>query len=249
MTAKFKKIFLKTEYKVVFYITYIVSLAVIFCLFLSKGLLVALMGVLIVHLFFVFIISLLSFGKQLIYNFIFPLVTLVYLINNFQLRRYFKNFSKNSPLHTVIVLGHSNWLRFRAWTRPNFFLYEIKSMVEYLEKMGNEFSFYPNASIKDVHDIMSNKGVKEVYFFGHGDSHTFCLGTDELLYYCDFNKNDHSKDFVHQVHCGTPDGTSLIDYVVPEENKNKCFFFRKEINGPQIVKEFKKRTDQLSIGK
>jgi hypothetical protein len=97
---------------------------------------------------------------------------------------------------------------------------------------------------------MSNKRIKEVYFFGHGDSHVFQLNTDQFLYYCEFNNREkYGKDFVHQVHCGDPYGKRLIDYVVSEENRVKCFFFNEPIDYFDIRKEFKKRTKSLKIVK
>ncbi len=89
---------------------------------------------------------------------------------------------------------------------------------------------------------MVDKDIKEVYFVGHGDSHSFKLKGDKVLYYCDFNDPvKYGKEFVHQVHCGTSYGKSLIDYVVPKENRAKCFFFGKQINSNDIEKEFKRR--------
>jgi hypothetical protein len=49
--------------------------------------------------------------------------------------------------------------------------------------------------------------------------------------------------FLHQVHCGTPHGKSLIDYVVPEKNKGKCFLIRKPINFYEIKRELKKQKE------
>lgn len=242
---KFQRVISKLENKAYFYVAYIVSLILIFCLSLSKGLNYALYGILGVHLFFVLIVSLLSFGVQVIKNFFFPFITIRMVIDNIRIRQYLKKFSQNSPAHSVLVLGHANWLKFKAWIKPNFSFKEIKTIVEYLEEAGKDFSFYPNANLEDVKKIMEDKSIAEVYFWGHGDSHTFQLSTDEILYYCEFNINEHEKQFVHQVHCGTEDGKSLIDYVVPDKNKSKCFFVRKSITGPWIIKEFENRTKQL----
>jgi len=74
-----------------------------------------------------------------------------------------------------------------------------------------------------------------------GSSHIFQLSIDEILYYCDFNNPKYKKEFVHQIHCGTTHGKSLVDYVVPLENRGSCFFFRKPINGFDILKELKRR--------
>ena len=91
---------------------------------------------------------------------------------------------------------------------------------------------------------MSDKSVREVYFVGHGSSHKFQLGTDDIVYYCDFIDAKYGKDYVHQVHCGTPDGKSLVDYVVPESNRSGCFFVRKLLTTGQIEKELKRRTKE-----
>jgi len=106
---------------------------------------------------------------------------------------------------------------------------------------NRDFSFYPRAGLVDVENIMRNKNISEVYILGHGNSHEFQLGTDEILYYCEFNDPKYTKQFVHQVHCGDKHGKSLIDYVVPEENRARCFFFREPITGPKIIRELKKR--------
>lgn len=145
------------------------------------------------------------------------------------------------PTEAAIVLAHSDWRKLEAWVKPNFFINEIAVLVKYLKTKKQDFSFYPSATLKDIEEIMRNKSIKEVYFFGHGSSHVFQLGTDDILYYCEFNDKRYGKEFVHQVHCGTKDGKSLVDYVVPEENKNGCFLIRKSISGPDIVKEFKKK--------
>jgi hypothetical protein len=117
-----------------------------------------------------------------------------------------------------------------------------------MDAKEQDFSFYPDADFNDVEKIMSDKTIKEVYFLGHGDSHSFKLNTDEILYYCDFNDPKYSKEFVHQVHCGTPHGKSLIDYVVPEKNRNKCFLFRKPIDSLDVKKEFKKKMNEFALG-
>jgi hypothetical protein len=68
------------------------------------------------------------------------------------------------------------------------------------------------------------------------------LNTDEYLYYCDFNDSQkYGKSFVHQVHCGTPEGKSLVQFVVPKENHEACFFFSESINYYDIKREFEKR--------
>ena len=133
----------------------------------------------------------------------------------------------------------------KAWIEPSVSLGEIKPIVKYLKLINRDFSFYINVDFEDVEKIMSNKEIREVYFVGHGNSHVFELNTDNSLYYCDFNDEKYEKDFVHQIHCGTPDGKSLIDYVVPDKNKSKCFLIRKSIRTFDIKKEFKRRIKEF----
>ena len=140
-------------------------------------------------------------------------------------------------------MAHFGRYTFKYAVKGNYYLLDVKAIIKYLElKRGNDFSFYLNASIDDVYKIMADDNVREVFFVGHGDSHTFVLDNDTEIFYCEFNNEKYKKDFVHQVHCGTKHGKSLIDYVVPEENKSKCFFFRKEVSSRDIRKWFKAET-------
>jgi hypothetical protein len=72
------------------------------------------------------------------------------------------------------------------------------------------------------------------------------LGTGEYLYYCEFSNGKYEKDFVHQMHCGTEDGKSLVDYIVPDKNKKECFWVKKSITGPYIEKILKKKIREIS---
>jgi len=203
-------------------------------------------SVLIFHLIFVVLYGIYYFRERFIIFFFSPIIAAWLPVENYRLRRYLKKFKQNVPAESVIILGRYDWFKLDAWLRQNFLKSEVKSLVLYLEAKKQEFSFYPDATLTDVESIMSNKNIKEVYFMGHGDSHTFQLNTDEFLYYCEFNDpQKYGKEFVHQVHCGTPDGKSLIDYVVPRENRPQCFFFRRSINSFDIEKEFKQRIKNL----
>ena len=157
-----------------------------------------------------------------------------------------KKVQLNKSCHTVVVLAHSNWRKLEAWIKPNFNVSEIKLLHKYLEKKSDDFSFYPNAKLEDINKIMADPNVKEVYFYGHGSSHVFQLGTREYLYYCEFSNGKYKKDFVHQMHCGTEDGKSLVDYVVPEKNKKQCFWVKKSITGLFIEKILKKKIRDLN---
>lgn len=199
----------------------------------------------VAHVTTVLIISIFRFGINFVRLLFFPIWFLWIPIEQLISNRYIRQFNNNIPAEAVIILGHSDWLTLKSWIKPNYFDSELKSLVAYLTKKRQGFSFYTRASVDDVKAIMRNPDIKEVYFFGHGDSHVFCLGTSERLYYCDFKCEGYRKKYVHQVHCGTKDGTPLMKYVVPKEHWQECFFFPKEINGDQIIKEFKKRTKML----
>jgi len=236
----FKKILQRTDIKLVQFFAYIGAL--IYLLLKGYGLL----SVVYVHLFFVFIYGIWYFREEFLLFLLAPVTAILFPIQNYLLKKYLRNFKQNVPAEAVVILGGFDWLELEAWIKHNFLKSEIVSLVQYLRAKGQDFSFYPKVSFEDVEKIMSNKSIKEVYFFGHGTSHVFQLNTADFLYYCDFNNpQKYGKEFIHQIHCGTPDGKSLIDYVVPKENRNKCFLFRKPINSFDIQKEFKKRTKNL----
>ena len=232
------KVFSRLETKLVFLLSYTACL--VYSSFRN-----GVWGAIEAHIAIVTIIAFFQFGKEFVRVVFFPLYAIIIPIFHGLAMRYVKRFKNNVPAEVVIILGHSDWLTLEAWVKPNFFDFELKALVTYLTKKGQDFSFYTRASVDDVKTIMRDPNVKEIYFFGHGDSHVFQLGTNEFLYYCDFKCEGYQKDYVHQVHCGTKDGTPLMEYVVPKEHWNKCFFFPREINGDRIVKEFKKRTSEL----
>ncbi|MDD5252190.1 MAG: hypothetical protein PHT12_06200 [Patescibacteria group bacterium] len=198
------------------------------------------------YLLVVLAASSIYFGQQFIRILFMPVVAVLIRLEDYKCSRYFNKFDLNRPAEVVIFLAHYNWRTFEAWVKPNFFLEEIQSLVNYLNAKNQTFSFYPRASLNDVEEIMRDKNVKEVGFFGHGDSHVFCLSNDLLVFYCDFNDPKYAKEYAHQIHCGTPDGKSLLDYVVPKSNHSKCFFFRKSIRGRDIIKEFKRRAKEAA---
>ncbi len=234
----FKKTF-KIELKLFLFVLYIVYLAFL----LVKG--YGWRYVLVTHISAVLIYSIYKFGLEFLWILLAPLIAVFTFFEVLIIERYIKSFQQNVPAEVVIILGHSNWLKLEAWIKPNASLDDIKLLVKYLELKKQGFSFYPDANTSEVESIMANEKVKEVYFMGHGASHTFQLNTDEILYYCDFAGAKYEKEFVHQVHCGTQDGKSLIDYVVPERNRNGCFLIRKSINSFRIQKEFKQKIKML----
>jgi hypothetical protein len=50
----------------------------------------------------------------------------------------------------------------------------------------------------------------------------------------------YGKELVHQVHCGGPDGISLIERVVPVENRHRCFYIGREIRSRDIEAGFER---------
>lgn len=240
MIRKFPKLLKRTEAELIQFFIYVGGL--IYLVLKGQGWL----SIVFVHLFFVVIYGTIYFRQDFLLFFLSPIIAILSPIQNYSLKKYLKKFNQNIPAQVVIVLGQSDWFKLWGWIKPNFLISEIKSLVEYLQAKGQDFAFYPKASFADIEKIMSDKSIKEVYFFGHGDSHSFQLNTDEYIYYCDFNDpNKYGKEYVNQVHCGDPYGKSLIDYVVPKENQAKCFFFEKTIYSSGIIKEFKKRTETL----
>lgn len=227
------------ENKLLWVASYLGSLIIL--LFLGYGM----RSVFIVHFIFVLLFSAYFFGIQFIQILFAPILIVFTPINLLLINRFLKKFNLNKPAHTVVVLAHSNLKLLDAWIIPNFSFGEIKILTKYLEKKDAKFSFYTQATQNDVHDIMTDNAIKEVIFYGHGTSHVFQLCNDDILYYCEFGNGKYIKDFVHQLHCGTEHGKSLIDYVVPEENKNQCFLIRKPITGATIEKELKKKIKNL----
>jgi len=232
---KLNKIIQQTEFKLFLFLGYVASLAYTWV----TG--HRLLPVLFTHLFFVIFFSAIYFGPKFLLFFFAPMLAVIQPFQNYFSKRYLRAFKQNELAEVVIVLGKSNWFKLESWIKHNYLKSELESLVHSIKADGKDFSFYPDANLVDVEKIMIDKNVKEVYFLGHGSSHTFQLSPDEILYYCDFNDPKYSKEYVHQVHCGTWHGKSLIDYVVPEKNKTKCFIFRKPINSFDIQKEFKKR--------
>src|SRR3989344_6663499 len=233
---KVGKTLMRIDVQLVIFFVYLLALGYL----LLKG--YGLLSVVYVHLFFVVIYGIICFREDLLIFLFSPILAVVTPVENYFTQRYLKNFEQNVRAKTVVILGRSDWFKLDAWLRHNFLKKELKLLVNLLQMNGGKFSFYIKAKYKDVEKIMADKTIKEVYFFGHGDSHVFQLNTEEVLYYCDFNDpNKYGKEHIHQIHCGDPDGKSLIDYVVLKENRAKCFFFRKPINSYDIQNELKRR--------
>lgn len=226
-----------------------------FCIFLTS-IFVAIANhnpilILVVYILLVIASAFLEVASEYLGLFIFPLFPIAFWVQNEEqkkIKKHLSNFNQNIPASAVVILAHYDRYHVKYGMKPNYDFVNIKAIVEYLkETRVNDFSFYTEALRSDVELIMSNQKVKEVLFVGHGDSHLFVLSLDEDIYYCDFNNPKYAKDFVHQVHCGDKSGKNrrLIDYVVREENRGKCFYFEKTIRTKQITKWFKERTKEL----
>jgi hypothetical protein len=231
----FRLILLRTEFKLIAFLSYIGGLVYTWIIGHSW------LHVLYAHIAMVGIFSIIIFGRDVVIFFFAPVIAAGTLVETYLVEKYLRQFKQNEPAEVAIVLGHSDWFKFQAWVKLNVTRNELKCLVRCLEAKEQNFSFFPNATSIDVEEIMRNESIREVYFVGHGDSHTFQLNTDERLFYCEFNDPKYYKDFVHQVHCGSPHGKSLRDYVVPEENRAKCFLFRKQIRVLTIERELKRR--------
>ncbi|NLI10912.1 MAG: hypothetical protein GX447_09200 [Elusimicrobia bacterium] len=238
---KMKKILTYGDFKLIIVFAYIVSL---FYLALK----INWTNAILFHLFVILLFFLVYNINELIYFIISPILFFYSPINEYLIRRYIRNkkFKINSISEVVIVLGGYDYTNVISWIKPNYLMSDIKIIVKFLTLSKKDFSFYFDAKIEDIIKIMSDKAAKEVFFVGHGDSHSFQLNNKEKIYYCDFNdKLKYGKEFIHQVHCGDKWGKSLIDYLVPDGNKKKCFFFRKFINSFDVEKWFKNKIREL----
>lgn len=190
-----------------------------------------------------------DFGQALI----FPILLFAYQTVNKEekkIKKYLNDFNKNVHKSAVVILAYYDRYSIKYSLKENYDLSEIKLITEYLKlSRGNDFSFYFGASQDDVRNIMFDSAVREVLFVGHGDSHTFVLNLDDDIFYCEFNDIKCSKDIIHQVHCGTKTGKSLVEYVVPKENYKICFLSNKSIRYRDIKKWFKNRIKELENNK
>lgn len=157
---------------------------------------------------------------------------------NIQLSLWLRGFRRGVPAEAVVVLG-----RGKPWSRliADYDKSDLEAIVRFLERRGKDFSFYVHPDGEQVRRIMADGRVREVFFVGHGGPHFFRLGRGEILYYCAFaDAGLYGKELVHQVHCGGPGGISLIERVVPVENRHRCFYFGREIRSRDVQKGFER---------
>jgi hypothetical protein len=234
----------RTDVGIIFFAIFLTSIIV--AMLNSRPILI-----IIVYLVLVILSGFLGVASEVIDLFIFPFFPLVFWAQNNEqkkIKKYLSKVNQDIPKSAVVVLAYYDIYNIKYGMKPNYDFGNIKAIVNYLKiSTRDDFSFYVKASRNDVDEIMADKNVREVLFVGHGDSHTFVLNLEDEIYYCDFNSPIYFKDFVHQVHCGTKGGKSLVDYIVPEENKSKCFFFRKTVRSADMNKWFKNRTKEITL--
>lgn len=179
---------------------------------------------------------------------LFPFTFFIFLYWKRKCKKLLSGYSLNIHRSAVAILAYYDPYKLKYWLKSNYEYADLYCISEYLKaKRGDDFSFFVRPTEDDIKSVMTDQSVREVLFVGHGDSHTFVLNDDEDIFYCEFNRPECSKDFIHQVHCGTKNGKSLIDYVVPGSNKDKCFFFPRAVNSIKICKWFKAQTKKIKL--
>ena len=204
---------------------------------------------LLIYLFGILIALLIGAVDYFSQALVFPFLLFAYYETDKEqakVNKYLKGFNQNTHKKAVVILAYYDRYSVKYGLKENYFLKEIKLITEYLKlSYTDDFSFYFGASPDNVKEIMFDPSVREVLFVGHGDSHTFVLNSENEVYYCDFNNVKCYKDIIHQVHCGTKTGKTLVEYVVPLKNHHNCFFPRKAVREADIKKWFKKRIIEL----
>jgi hypothetical protein len=148
---------------------------------------------------------------------------------------------QNTPSPAVVILGYADWSYLEAWIKPNSGTADIKALLQLLKARGRDYSFYTHATPATVLSLMGDASVREVYFVGHGHTGGFMLNNETMIEYEDFTDSRFKKDFAHQIHCGTGEGRSLIEIVVPEANRSECICFKGMTTSDTIVKELWRR--------
>lgn len=205
-------------------------------------------AVLVFHVLAVMMYCVIKYGRDFLFILIAPVTPPLLFLDGIRLKSFLKGHKVNQRTETVVVLAHSDWRKLDGWLNPNFFTGEVRKLAALLGKAGRDFSFQVMATPEDVERVMADPAVREVYFYGHGSSHMFKLDTNNIIYYCDFADGKYAKEFAHQLHCGTEHGKSLIDYVVPEENRASCFLVRKPVTAIDIGKELDRRVLADAMG-
>lgn len=208
--------------------------------------------ILFVGFFIIFTLSCyLYYGWLFLIVILIPVIPLPFLWNicfvhkNGKIKKYINQFTLNKPSRAVMILADFKWLSTDYFLKDNYSLKELKAIIEYINIRKVDFSIYFKASRSDIIKIMANPEIREVYFIGHGATDVFKLDSENIIYYEDFNDPKYYKDFVHQAHCGTKEGTPLREYIVPKENREECFWKNKTITSRTVIKWFNKKTEEI----
>lgn len=162
-----------------------------------------------------------AFIGIVVFYIVLPIRLLNFIISQVILFFYLRNIKKNTPSETVIVTGKSEYKSPSFWFNPNYDL-DLIFLLEYLKLKKEDFSIYKNVDIKTLDKVMSNNNIRTVYIVGHGRRHGFVIDANTTLDYCRYNDPKYKKNFVYQIHCNSQKGTSLVEYVVDEKNREEC---------------------------
>ena len=121
----------------------------------------------------------------------------------------------------MVVIGKNEYFSPSFWVSPNYDT-DLLIVVEYLRMIGRPYSIYYEASIETIDEIMADKNIKTVFFFGHGRRHGFAIDKGNVVDYCRYDDPKYTKDYVYQIHCNHGKGKSLVEYVVSNENQPQC---------------------------
>jgi hypothetical protein len=153
--------------------------------------------------------------------FFLPFRVITFFITEFFLRRRLSHTLKNVPAETVVVIGKNNYSKPSFWVSPNYDT-DLLLIVKYLRMLGKPFSIYYDTSVETLDAIMANEKIRTVYLIGHGRRHGYAIDGNTVVDYCRYNNPKFKKDYVYQIHCNHGRGTSIVEYVVPNENQNEC---------------------------
>jgi uncharacterized membrane protein YhdT len=202
-----------------------------FFTFLKGWLFIA--GMLLGFVVFIYLLglSLKNYGIFLSYYILGVLITLILfaglgiMLINFVLKqcslRKIKEYSYIKDPEVVVVLGYDG-----PKIIGNLFISTylgIGYLIKYLELKKKSFNIYITPSKKKISNLLNNRNIKIFYFVGHGSKRGFSLNKKENIFYSDYLGSKLSKEEVHLYHCGHSEGKTLIDYIVKEENRKKCF--------------------------
>jgi len=175
------------------------------------------------YLFFFRIEIALKFGGLIYYLVLFVLIIFI-IINS--LFKYFnlnklKKYSKNKNPNTIIIFGIE--------TLASSFFYSIYNirglniLINYFNQNNIKFKICFNISRLEFDEILNNKNIKNIYLIGHGRKTAFKLNKNELILSYDYQNSKIEKDSIHLYHCTHENGKSLIDFLVSNKNKHKCY--------------------------